>query len=232
MGRNNLLDNLEAVAETLEELWCSYNMIGNLNGAKSLTKLKVLHMSNNNIKLMDEIDKLSELAALEDVLFINNPFRESMDVAEYRIEIIKRLPNVKKIDGVPVDVDEKEAAGVLWGRRGRDAEPVNELYNNITPILRLHVPHTQWSDHHLAAWTPLHAEDAVQDASESKNPRAGQAPGISGSRQRGERERAPDPCRGKDRSRVIHAVLSQSQYHIDLCVGNAGSVAGFCPMTQ
>ena len=114
MGRNNLkgLDNLEAVAETLEELWCSYNMIGNLNGAKSLTKLKVLHMSNNNIKSMDEIDKLSELAALEDVLFINNPFRESMDVAEYRIEIIKRLPNVKKIDGVTVDVDEKEAAGV------------------------------------------------------------------------------------------------------------------------
>ena len=55
---------------------------------------------------------MSVLENLIDLLLIGNPiyndFKENM--AEYRIEVIKRLPQLKKLDGIPVDVDEREAA--------------------------------------------------------------------------------------------------------------------------
>lgn len=40
----------DAVGDTLEELWISYNLIEKLKGIQSLRKLKVLYMSNNLVK--------------------------------------------------------------------------------------------------------------------------------------------------------------------------------------
>lgn len=40
----------EAVADTLEELWISYNFIEKLRGIRVMKKLKVLYMSNNLVK--------------------------------------------------------------------------------------------------------------------------------------------------------------------------------------
>lgn len=40
----------EAVGDTLEELWISYNLIEKLKGIQCLKKLKVLYMSNNLVK--------------------------------------------------------------------------------------------------------------------------------------------------------------------------------------
>ncbi|KAL5006499.1 hypothetical protein ScPMuIL_015305 [Solemya velum] len=52
LGRNNIksLTGLEAVGDTLQELWISYNLIEKLKGVNVLKKLKVLHMSNNLVK--------------------------------------------------------------------------------------------------------------------------------------------------------------------------------------
>jgi Leucine-rich repeat (LRR) protein len=41
---------LDAVADTLEELWLSYNLIEKLNGVEVCKKLKNLYLSNNKIK--------------------------------------------------------------------------------------------------------------------------------------------------------------------------------------
>jgi dynein light chain 1 len=41
---------LEAVANSLQELWLSYNQIEKLNGVEVCKKLKVLYISNNKIK--------------------------------------------------------------------------------------------------------------------------------------------------------------------------------------
>ena len=48
----------EAVGDTLEELWISYNQIEKLKGIGGMKKLKVLYMSNNAVKEMVEFQKL------------------------------------------------------------------------------------------------------------------------------------------------------------------------------
>jgi dynein light chain 1 len=52
LGRNSIkkIEGLEAVSNTLEELWLSYNLIEKLNGIECCKKLRVLYMSNNRIK--------------------------------------------------------------------------------------------------------------------------------------------------------------------------------------
>lgn len=116
LGRNQIkkIENLDAVAETLEELWMSYNIVQSLVGIEKLTNLRVLYLSNNKIAAMNEIDKLSQLEKLEELLLVGNPlyddYKGANNLSEYRIEVVKRLPNLKKLDGIPVDVDEKEQA--------------------------------------------------------------------------------------------------------------------------
>ncbi len=49
---------MEDVAGTLEELWLSYNQINSLDGISALTNLTTLYMSNNQLKMWSELDKL------------------------------------------------------------------------------------------------------------------------------------------------------------------------------
>ena len=50
------------------------------------------------------------LPNLRDVLFVGNPIYDEMTKEQARIEVIKRLPNVAKIDGDMVKPAEREAA--------------------------------------------------------------------------------------------------------------------------
>eukprot|EP00879_Flechtneria_rotunda_P013852 GHRR01014468.1.p1 GENE.GHRR01014468.1~~GHRR01014468.1.p1 ORF type:complete len:201 (+),score=67.83 GHRR01014468.1:606-1208(+) len=116
LGRNLLkkIENVEVIADTLEELWLSYNQIEKLSGVEKLQQLRVLYLSNNKIKDWTEIDRLAALEKLEDLLLVGNPiyneYRDSNTTPGYRVEVLKRLPNLKKLDGIPVDVDEREQA--------------------------------------------------------------------------------------------------------------------------
>lgn len=93
MGRNLIkkIENLDAVSETLEELWLSYNQIEKLTGIEKLINLRVLYISNNKIREFSEIDKLAILTHLEDLLLIGNPlqleYKEIGNLNEYRIEV-------------------------------------------------------------------------------------------------------------------------------------------------
>lgn len=116
LGRNQIkkLENLESVQDTLEELWISYNLITSLAGLGALGNLKVLYLSNNKIAAWNEIDRLSSMTNLEDLLLKGNPlykeYEDSGTLADYRIEVLKRIPGLKKLDGIPVDVDERDQA--------------------------------------------------------------------------------------------------------------------------
>lgn len=121
LGRNLLkkLENLDAVSETLEELWVSYNQIAGLAGVEKLVNLRVLFISNNKIAAWNDIDRLAGLGKLEELLLVGNPlyndYKDNNSLSDYRVEVIKRLPNIKKLDGIPVDVDEREQANAARG---------------------------------------------------------------------------------------------------------------------
>mmetsp|Transcript_6289 Transcript_6289/g.11996 ORF Transcript_6289/g.11996 Transcript_6289/m.11996 type:complete len:198 (-) Transcript_6289:456-1049(-) len=118
LGRNLIkkIENLDGVADTLEELWVSYNLIDKLTNIEKLTKLRILYLHNNKISSWGELEKLQALENLEEILLVGNPLFENTGTdqtkikSEWRIEVLKRLPNLKKIDGVPVDVEEKDMA--------------------------------------------------------------------------------------------------------------------------
>ena len=108
LARNNIrsLSGIEALGETLEQLWISYNFIDKLNAIDAMKQLKVFYIGNNTIRDWNEFQKLSSLPALEDLLFCGNPLVENMDEAAYRKDVMKKLKGLKKLDGETIIRDE------------------------------------------------------------------------------------------------------------------------------
>lgn len=105
LGRNSIksLTGLEAVGDTLVELWISYNLIEKLKGINVLKKLKVLYMSNNSVKDWSEFGKLGDLPVLEELVFVGNPIEEKHSLeGDWRDRVPVKLLKLKKLDGVPV----------------------------------------------------------------------------------------------------------------------------------
>lgn len=71
---------LEALGDTLEELWISYNLIEKMKGINAMRNLRVLYMSNNLVREWTEFNKLQELTNLQDLVFVGNPLYESLEV--------------------------------------------------------------------------------------------------------------------------------------------------------
>uniref|UniRef100_A0A8C3HHJ0 Dynein axonemal light chain 1 n=1 Tax=Chrysemys picta bellii TaxID=8478 RepID=A0A8C3HHJ0_CHRPI len=116
LGRNNIknLNGLEAVGDTLEELWISYNLIEKLKGIHVMKKLKILYMSNNLVKDWAEFVRLADLPLLEDLVFVGNPLEEKYSAdqqSSWVEEATKRVPRLKKLDGVPVIKQEEGEEG-------------------------------------------------------------------------------------------------------------------------
>lgn len=98
----------EGVAETLEELWLSYNLIEKLKGIQVLKRIKVLYLGNNLIKEWVEFNRLQELTTLETLVFVGNPLMEATVSGEetaWRSECARRLPHLKKLDGETIVAD-------------------------------------------------------------------------------------------------------------------------------
>ncbi|KAG8347299.1 putative Leucine rich repeat Leucine Rich repeats (2 copies) [Trypanosoma vivax] len=112
LGRNAIRKIEQLDIPQLEQLWLSYNKIDKLTGLDKLKNLKVLYMSNNLISSWTEIDRLAnQCPELVEVLFINNPiYNNAPSQQEYRYMVLQRLPRLTKLDGMPVDPEEKEEA--------------------------------------------------------------------------------------------------------------------------
>ena len=115
LARNKVkkIDGLQAVAGSLEQLWLSYNEIRDVDGVLCCPKLRVLYLSNNNIKDWGEIEKLRSISSLEDILLVGNPIYSDDSIADpqaARIRVIQCIPHIQKIDGVVVTPVEVEAA--------------------------------------------------------------------------------------------------------------------------
>ncbi len=98
---------------TLEELWLSYNQIASLDGLAGCNALQVLYMANNGLRDWAELDKLAALPALREVLFVGNPISEGLDRTAAKMQVLKRLPRLAKVDNEMVIDAEREAASRL-----------------------------------------------------------------------------------------------------------------------
>jgi len=67
------LKNLDPLADTLEQLWLSYNLLEKLDGLSKLRKLRILYVANNKIADFAEFAKLKENTNLEELVAIGNP---------------------------------------------------------------------------------------------------------------------------------------------------------------
>lgn len=111
LGRNQIkrIEGLDGVKDTLEELWISYNMIEKLHPLVSLKNLRILYIGNNLISSWSEVERLAELPQLEELLMTGNPLQLKHNDGTWRKEVVKRIPALKKLDGVPVtDADRGE----------------------------------------------------------------------------------------------------------------------------
>jgi dynein light chain 1, axonemal len=112
VGRNHIkkIEHLDAVAGSLEQLWLSYNQISALDNLSGLSNLTTLYVSNNNIKNWAELDKIADLPNLAEILLVGNPIYDEFTKEMARVEVLKHLPNLTKIDGDMVKPSEREMA--------------------------------------------------------------------------------------------------------------------------
>eukprot|EP00696_Hemimastix_kukwesjijk_P011808 gnl/Hemi2/24811_TR8341_c0_g1_i1.p1 gnl/Hemi2/24811_TR8341_c0_g1~~gnl/Hemi2/24811_TR8341_c0_g1_i1.p1 ORF type:complete len:210 (+),score=70.69 gnl/Hemi2/24811_TR8341_c0_g1_i1:69-698(+) len=126
LGRNLLkgLTGLEPVANTLQQLWVSYNGISSLSGIGVCKRLKILYMAHNKVEKWNEFEKLQELPVLHELLFLGNPLEEKTSGTDpqrraWMNEVMRRLPNLKKLEGI-MCVSESAGEGAD-GEGGKDA---------------------------------------------------------------------------------------------------------------
>ena len=110
LGRNRIKKlDLRGLEGTLEQLWLSYNDIDKLDGIENMRSLKTLYLGNNKISKWSELDKLSNLKHLEDLLLFGNPlYSECPDIATARVEVLKRVPQITKLDNRLITPLERE----------------------------------------------------------------------------------------------------------------------------
>ena len=116
LSRNVLkkIEKLDEVGGTLEELWLSYNAISSLDGLAPCTALRVLYIGNNKISDWAEVDKLAAMPNLKDVMLQSNPIYDSApDAATARCMVIRRAPNIEKLDNILISPLERERAKAM-----------------------------------------------------------------------------------------------------------------------
>jgi len=111
LSRNQIkkLDGIEDCANSLEQLWISYNLISSLNHIESLVNLQVLYMSNNKLSSWLELTRLNTLPQLHELLLEGNPLGEKYG-SKFRQNVIGRLANINKLDGAPINAEERVQA--------------------------------------------------------------------------------------------------------------------------
>jgi len=106
---NNKLRHIEksniGLLPNLRVLILDNNFIKNANPFKKISSLNYLSFENNKLTEMANIEKLADLEFLKEVCFINNPF---IKMYCYRLQIIKRMPGLIKIDNIEVSNEERE----------------------------------------------------------------------------------------------------------------------------
>lgn len=80
---------------------------------RPLSPLIFFFFPSLQIKDWAELDKLAGLPELREVLFIGNPIYDGLDRTQAKLNVLKRLPHLAKIDNEMVIDAEREMASKL-----------------------------------------------------------------------------------------------------------------------
>ena len=107
------LQNLDDIQSNfrVKELYCQDNSLVEIEGIKKFKFLNVLLIANNQLRDLDVfLEFLSKFAFLEQLDLFGNPLAEEPD---YRLKIIKYMPQIKILDRHKVTQIERTKAAVL-----------------------------------------------------------------------------------------------------------------------
>ncbi|CAL1276044.1 unnamed protein product [Larinioides sclopetarius] len=119
----------------VEVLSLSVNAISSLEDFSHCNNLQELYIRKNNISELAEIRHLRDLPKLKNLWLADNPCAESDD---YRLTVIRALPQLQKLDNMPIRPDEIESAR----KHGYPLEMLLPKDDNIetSPVNSQHVP--------------------------------------------------------------------------------------------
>jgi len=80
------------------------NGLRSLANIERLERLQAFHGGGNRLAEFWEVDRLAELVYLMEISLNNNPMTRK---PQYRLNIIKKLPNLIVLDGKEITIDER-----------------------------------------------------------------------------------------------------------------------------
>lgn len=80
------------------------NGLRSLENIERLERLQAFHGGGNRLAEFWEVDRLAELIYLMEISLMNNPMTRK---PQYRLNIIKKLPNLIVLDGKEITIDER-----------------------------------------------------------------------------------------------------------------------------
>lgn len=103
------LDDISVISEcvSLESATFSKNYISSLKCFRGMNYLRELSLANNSISDFRELENLSTCPNLRKLWLRDNPIAKYWD---YRIQVIRKIPNLKYLDDEEITQDERDMA--------------------------------------------------------------------------------------------------------------------------
>ncbi|XP_069703610.1 acidic leucine-rich nuclear phosphoprotein 32-related protein isoform X2 [Periplaneta americana] len=180
----------------VEVLSLSVNKIGSLSDFQFCRNLQELYVRKNNIQDLNQVLYLQDLPRLKSLWLEENP---CADTDQYRLTVLRALPNLQKLDNIVVQPEEVQDAM----RKGRELVHPEELQEQ------------QWAS---GSSSPAQHEDYYyEDYEESERP-APRTPNVgqrSPPRRHVTNDREVDTTEGRRHSGMIHDEDQHGYYEND-----------------
>ncbi|CAM9819087.1 unnamed protein product, partial [Chrysoparadoxa australica] len=133
--------------KSLTQLSLESNLVNSLAGLNTLPRLMELYVGNNECSDLEEIAALQALTRLIILDTSGNPLCSKLPGSEYRLYMLFRLPQLKILDGIGVQIQEISQARFLFGGK-LTAEAVGKAAKGaeISEVKALSLSRSKWRD--------------------------------------------------------------------------------------
>jgi len=110
------------------------NSLRSLANIEKLERLQALHVGGNRLAEFWEIDRFSEMNYLMEISLMNNPMTRK---PQYRMNILKKLPNMIVLDGKEILADERSRIETNMGYDSSKGPPMihyQQYQNSKLPV--------------------------------------------------------------------------------------------------